>query len=522
MRLVPVLTLPTCPLHSVEATRAIEKQLITSALDERWMLKAGEASARLARAIAPHAQNIVIACGTGHNGGDGYAMAAALRQASLSYGANVQVMQVGTSALPPLIQSMRARALALGVREIRVWPEHVDLAVDAMLGIGAKHAPNPELTQVLLHFQSAPIVLSLDIPSGLHADTGEWLVDEPQMASPNPSQSRYTLSLLTVKTGLKTGDGRDWGGEVWWSDLGAEWTDAIDTRPSAVLNNQGPPNTHHPHRSHKGSFGDVIVLAGQAPSGGRAGMLGAGILAARTAVHSGAGRVTWVPLVSSEALPLLDWAQPDLMVRHLNQWRQESPNERQVWAVGCGGGDAVADILPLALSHPGLVILDADALNHIAADSRWRESFAKRGQQGRLQVYTPHPLEAGRLLGLTAAQVQRDRLGCAQQLADWLCGVVVLKGSGSVIAAPELRPLINASGNPRLATGGSGDVLAGAIAGRLAASLPSLLDTEKPAAWEACQSIVATTVWEHGHIADGWPAHQALTSSRLAEAFCRG
>ncbi|MEY2993317.1 MAG: hypothetical protein RL357_252 [Pseudomonadota bacterium] len=514
MRLLPALSQPTFPLHSVGATRAIERQLLIDDSDGQWMLKAGEAASRLARAIAPHAKTIAIACGTGHNGGDGYAMAAALCAALNPSDTNIFVMQVGTSAPSSLTQKLRQQALSKGAIEIHEWPKVVDLAVDAMLGIGAQGALRPDVTEVLLQLQKAPILLSLDVPSGLNADSGEWMADERLPSTPSPLQSRYTLGFLTLKPGLMTGAGRDWSGTTWWSDLGASWDNQLDNQPSAVFHNQGASQVRHAHQSHKGSYGDVVVLAGQAPDAHRAGMLGAGALAARAALHSGAGRVTWVPLGSADiGSPLWDPMQPDVMVRQPDQWRQEPHNAREVWVVGSGGGDAVADVLPMALSHPGPLVVDADALNHMAVNSSLLDDFARRGQQDHLQVFTPHPLEAGRLLGLTSAQVQRDRLGCAAHLANTLCGVVVLKGSGSIIAAPGLTPLLNASGNARLATGGTGDVLAGAIAGRLAA--------QSPATWAICQSLVATTVWEHGHFADRWPTNQGLTASRLTQAFCR-
>ena len=522
MRLASLHSLPTWPLHAVSATREIERQILRDESDDRWMLEAGAVAANLARAIAPHARRIGVACGSGHNGGDGYAMAAALCHALTACGANVYVMQTGSSALSPLTQTMRWRALEAGATEVHAWPDDLDLAVDAISGIGAQGNPRAAIADLLLKMHRAPCFLALDVPTGLHADTGEWMIDPSLLPPPPMSQSRHTLSLITVKPGLLTGAGRDWSGTVWISSLGAAWSDTPQNQAKATLGNQPWPKRESLHQAHKGSFGDVTVLAGQAPTATRTGMLGAAVLAARSALHAGAGRVTWVPLGESrDALPTLDPGQPDVMIQHLEYWLRGPQPSGSVWVVGCGGGEAVAEILPLALAHPRAVVLDADALNHIAQDAALKQRFCARGQRGWIQVFTPHPLEAARLLGLSSAQVQRDRLGCAQAIAEQLWGIVVLKGSGSITAAPNLPPIVNASGNARLAVGGTGDVLAGAIAGRLAAHRNTLQPDQAEPNWGAHQSHVAATVWEHGHLADTWPAHQSMTASALAAAFVR-
>jgi len=140
--------------------------------------------------------------------------------------------------------------------------------------------------------------------------------------------------------------------------------------------------------------------------------------------------------------------------------------ERSTVVCGCGGGDAVRAALPRLIALAARLVLDADALNAIAADPALQTMTIARAARSRATILTPHPLEAARLLGATTGQVQVDRLGAARALAERFGAVVVLKGSGSVIAAPGELPRINATGNASLATGGTGDVLAGWIGGR--------------------------------------------------------
>ena len=180
--------------------------------------------------------------------------------------------------------------------------------------------------------------------------------------------------------------------------------------------------------------------------------------------------------------------------------------KQQVIVCGCGGGQAVKIVLPGVLSQARRLVLDADALNTIAADSAL-QSLLKARQHGDFEtVLTPHPLEAARLLARTAALVQADRLGAARHLAHFYGCTIVLKGSGSIVAAPRRTSAINSSGNALLATAGTGDVLAGMLGASLAAG-------NQPFE-AACQAV-----FEHGKLADDWTKnrpHEPLTASRLA------
>ena len=170
---------------------------------------------------------------------------------------------------------------------------------------------------------------------------------------------------------------------------------------------------------------------------------------------------------------------------------------------GCGGGDAIHALLPNALSSSAQLVLDADALNAIARDTSLQRLLKNRHTRNKPTVLTPHPLEAARLLSCQVKDIQRNRLHAAQQLADAFQCVVALKGSGSIIASAGHTPVVNGSGNARLATAGTGDVLAGMIGARLAQG-----DT----AWQAATHAV---FW-HGQAADQWPPEQPLIADRLA------
>lgn len=507
------------PLFSVAATRALEHHSQTLLAPHTLMQRAGLAVARLTLALAPHAQCIWIACGPGNNGGDGFEAAMHLHQ----WGKRVVVTWTGLSpgktALPPDAQASYDRALAAGVALARLPPPDFDFCIDALLGIGAstsadtKHPANTLIQQWLAIMQaSGKPMLAVDIPTGLNADTG-------QSKAPNATKSiayyphkkgavadcptdycLFTLSLLTLKPGLFTASGRDCAGQVWFDDLGVD-----AASPTATLLGKDQisyhPKSAAPQSSHKGSFGDVAVLGGESTPHSH--MAGAALLAARAALHDGAGRV-FVALLGDESVGAaisVDPQQAELMFR--------SPEaldfKNQVIVCGCGGGEAIKSVLAKVLSTAPRAVLDADALNAIANDSSLQTLLIARCGRGYKTILTPHPLEAARLAGTTAAAVQADRLAAACQLAECFQCTVVLKGSGTVIATPGELPRINASGNALLATAGTGDVLAGMVGAYLAAGL---------SAFEAA----CGAVFVHGDLADVWLTQrpgEVLTASKL-------
>ena len=455
------------------------------------MQSAGLAAARLAQALVPHAQHVQVFAGPGNNGGDGAVAATLLHQG----GHQVSLSLMADAArLPADAAHALALAQAAGVPVHPSLPAAdapCDLRIDALLGLGANRAPEGLVADAINFIQADNTpVLAVDLPSGLHADTGAVMGLAVRATA--------TLALLTLNPGLFTASGRDHSGEVWFDNLGVSTDATPGVARLAGEQRSAWPARQHAH--HKGSFGDVAVV------GGAAGMTGAAWLAAQAALAAGAGRV-FCSLLDEHAALLLP-QRPELMGRPA--WWLSAPPllARSTVVCGCGGGDAVRHVLPPLLAHAGRLVLDADALNAIAADTSLQRTLRARSDRGLPTVLTPHPLEAARLLDSTAAQVQADRLAAAQTLAERYGCVVVLKGSGTVVAAPGLLPSINWSGNARLATAGSGDVLAGWIAG-----------TWSAAKVDAHQAAVAS-VWLHGHAADNSHA-LPLRASDLIEAMVR-
>lgn len=395
------------PLFDVAASRRIEARALVHSPD--LMERAGLAVAKLALALRHGCGPVWVVCGPGNNGGDGLVAARHLADAGVP-------VQVSHEA-----------------------PASPSLVIDALLGLGLNRGPSAEMrvTMAAMAGCGAPI-LAVDLPSGLLADTG-------QAAGGHAMCADHTLTLLTLKPGLFTGEGRAHGGRLWFDDLGI----TPDEAPTAEL--LGP--TAAPARSatsHKGSHGQVLVV------GGAAGMQGAARLAARAALACGAGRV-YLDLMAQPADEPADPGQPELM-------RGQLPDLPQaVGVVGCGAGPAIAQALPELLRQLPRVVIDADALNAIATDESLQLLLTARPVGSTM--LTPHPLEAARLLGSDTASLQADRLAAAKELATRFNATIVLKGSGSIVASPGERPALCASGGPALATAGSGDVLAGWLGG---------------------------------------------------------
>lgn len=468
------------PLFDIAATRRLEHATASALPPHTLMESAGLAVARLALAVAPHAGPIWIACGPGNNGGDGLEAAFHLRQ----WGKQALVSWLGDEAACP--QDARAsleKARTAGVPISKGPPARYDLAIDALLGIGGARPPDGEMAQWIERMNGRALpVLSIDVPSGLDADTGCGI----------RVRATHTLSLLTLKPGLFTAQGRDASGQVWLDTLGAIHAEEGDIAPVAWLGIEARP-VPRLHASHKGNYGDVAVI------GGAPGMAGAALLAASAALNGGAGRV-FVGLLD-EAAAAVAGAQPELMLR---AWESLDLSAMSV-ACGCGGGEAVRAVLPKVLATARALVLDADALNAIATDPQLQAQLRSRsGRAGRSTVMTPHPLEAARLLGRTTADVQSDRLGAAGELSQRYRCVVVLKGSGTITAEAGRVPVINPTGNAKLATAGTGDVLAGMIAARMVQGASGF-------------DAASESVHAHGKAADEWPVDRTLTALGLAQ-----
>ena len=480
-------------LHTARESRAIEQAAASGLPAHALMAHAGASVARLALAVAPHARTIELWCGPGNNGGDGFVAARLLQ----SWGKSVRVVVVGDAARRPADAAHAwQQARDAGVTSSDAVPErvHGDLAIDALLGIGGQRAVEGVFAAAIERLNAAEVpVLAVDLPSGLDADTGRVL----GLAV----RATHTLSLLTLKPGLFTAHGRDHAGRVWFDDLAVIAGEAeIElTGPEVALALSAPRR----HVQHKGSFGDVMVI------GGAAGMVGAAVLAARAALAAGAGRV-YLGLLARTEPAWIDARHPEVMARPVAQLLEARTLDSATVVCGCGGG-AMRDTLPPLLHRAARLVLDADALNTIAAEPALQKSLRARGARQQATVLTPHPLEAARLLGTDTQQVQADRLHAARALAEAMACTVLLKGSGSVVATAGHTTSINPTGDARLGSAGSGDVLAGWLGGAWAAN----------AQVTSSHAVAQGMAWLHGaavaHAAPTGP----LRASLLIDAMVR-
>lgn len=483
------------------------------------MSQAGLSVAKLAMAIKPFAPRHWIFCGPGNNGGDGLEAATHLHQ----WGQEVRVVLWQALSKRPSDAANalnKVKALGLSIQEtlptqLEVGPQ--DLCIDAMLGIGLRSGTDEasELSssdaaqdmQAWIHslYQFGADVLAVDIPSGLNANTGQF---QNKSTTPTNIQAQHTLQLLTAKPGCITAHGRDACGTLWLDTLNSDDLQQ-NLKASAQLNSRFQNVLKRQHASHKGSFGDVTVIGGEAVQVRGMGMTGAVDLAASAALHAGAGRVMacYLEAEHNTAVNLSAMAPTPRLAEIMQRQFSAVQLQNGVIVCGCGGGMAVVKVLPQVLQQSLSLVLDADALNVISRDPWLRDLLRQRATRNMRTVITPHPLEAARLLGSDSATVQHDRLSAAQILAKDLHCTVVLKGSGTVIAKSGAVPAVNFTGNARLATGGTGDVLAGLLGARMAQGMGEF-------------EAACTAVFEHGLAADEYSL-PSFTAGKLA-ALIRG
>lgn len=460
------------PLLTVAELRACETQAARALPPHTLMARAGAAAARwLAARLDLAAQPIWFAAGPGNNGGDALAAAAKLCRLGLA----VEVCLLAEPTAPDARWAL-AEAQAAGVALRDTAPATFDAygwLVDGLFGIGLRRplaGPYAELAARLsTRAREAGRVLALDVPSGLDSDTGLCAGPAGDPAAVAVTAT-HTLTFIAAKPGLYMNHGRDLAGEIHLATLGLD----LDLPATAMRLNApalfAPALPARAYAANKGTFGSVAIV------GGDTGMCGAPILAARAALHIGAGKVH-VGLLGRDAPPY-DPPFPELMLHPAATLPLASLN---ALAIGCGLGtteraaqllDHALDVLGTPAAAAARVLLDADALNLLAGDARLADKVRRHAERGAPAVITPHPLEAARLLGTDTASVQADRLVAARALAARYGAVAVLKGAGTVIAGPDGRLVVNPTGNAALATGGTGDVLSGMIGALLAQHLP--------------------------------------------------
>jgi hydroxyethylthiazole kinase-like uncharacterized protein yjeF len=466
-------------LYTIAQIRQIEQAALATLEPGTLMRIAGQAAAQTAlKLLNKPNQSILVFAGPGNNGGD--ALEAAVHLANAEH--NVFVLHhPPTSPMSP--DTQQVFDLAQACTQI-TWLESgaflensFALVIDGLFGIGLKQQSMSAVLQRqieeinILHCHTSFPILALDVPSGLDADTGN-------LVSNVAIQASHTITFIGDKPGLHTGNGRDYAGKVEVADLGIakRFYPASDIEQNHVglFSDIFVPRRQN---SNKASYGIVAII------GGALGMQGAAILAARAALYSGAGRV-FAGFIESP--PAFDALQPELMCRKAEQ---VSIQDATVTVIGPGLGQSSAslEMLRHTLQNAQMLVIDADALNLMAQHP---ELFARCNSRPALStLLTPHPLEAARLLGCSVEEVQKDRVAAAKKIAQEYSALVILKGSGSVLAHPIGQIVINTTGNAALATGGTGDVLAG-VCGSLAAQHHNL--------WQA--ALAAT--WLHGAAVD--------------------
>lgn len=448
------------------------------------MKRAGAAAAELIMKRLEDAgveqRRVTLLVGPGNNGGDALACACELREK----GAVVNVVLPGgrrpTSALA-LAQLERWTQAGGTTYDDPYMTEKADCVVDGLFGTGlAKPITGDYLDAVLWFNERQALKVSLDIPSGLNPVTGHWTGSYPGCSAD------VTITFLCVKSGLYMCEGADAAGEIVLNELDV----SVPLSPLSVIGTDEFPRVLRPRvkNSHKGDYGSVAVI------GGTDGMIGASILAARAALISGAGRVTLE--CRAEHAPHVDMVYPEIMFAT----KPVNLEDFDAIVLGCGLGtsaEAKARVIE-ALNCPKPLILDADALNIIAADIKLQDMVLARRAP---TVLTPHPGEAARLLRRDTAGVTADRVAACRELAVQTGAIVVLKGAGTVISMRSSRTWINPTGSPMLATGGSGDVLAGMIGAMFAQG------------YDMVESVLAA-VYFHGLSAEGLEA--GFTAGEIA------
>ncbi len=426
--------------------------------------------------------SVLVLCGPGNNGGDGYVCARVLRELG-------HRCLCWAPAAPTTDDARNAHAMwtrAGGEVTARLPADgRFDLIVDAMFGIGLRRPLSDDYLEAA-HWagRGATEVVALDLPSGLDANSGTWVGGVPGV------HARATVTCLGDKPGLHMSDGCDAAGLVHVDGLGIE----ADAAPGRLNGPDQFPAVLSPRKrnSHKGRYGSVAVI------GGDVGMIGAALLAGRSALRLGAGRV-YVCCIGAPDLQV-DPGCPELMIRPLDRLPAV---EAAVVGCGLGGSEAARQVLREALGRDAPLVLDADALNLIAADEPLRQALAAR-EAG--SVLTPHPVEAARLLaGVPARCVNADRIASATLLAQQLRSIVVLKGAGSVIvdrAAEGGAYWVNPTGGPALASAGTGDALSGMIGAMIAQGFGTLTAT-------------LAAVWLHGRAAELHGADVGLLASEV-------
>ncbi|SEB70015.1 NAD(P)H-hydrate dehydratase [Paenibacillus sp. GP183] len=452
----------------------------------------------------------LVLVGKGNNGADGLAAARHLVEAGLEV--SIVYAEKPDDDCSKETAMQRQFAIEWGIvssvaGDSSIPWERYDGIIDALLGTGSKGAPRRQYASLIIAVNDSQLpIISVDIPSGINADTGEVYV--PCI------QAVHTVTFAFSKRGLLQFPGASRAGKVTVCPIGipVQLAEQLEVRtfrldPHSLTERLGVDSGRgRAADGHKGTYGHVLLAAGSRS------MSGAGLLSSQAALRGGCGLASWA-LPGQLVLPLLGRV-PELMLLGLGgaaaeDWSAVPPQAlaeqaegKDALVLGPGMGRWSGDSAWLRAvwdSTECPLVLDADALNMLADAA----DFAAWPVRKTPVVLTPHPGEMGRLAGLSVAEVQRDRIALARSYAQQHQVVLVLKGAGSVVAAPSGAVYLNTTGNPGMATGGTGDILAGLIGSLLAQGL-------------SAEQAAALGVYTHGAAGDRAAAKRDSAASLIA------
>jgi ADP-dependent NAD(P)H-hydrate dehydratase / NAD(P)H-hydrate epimerase len=447
-------------------------------------------------------RRVAIVCGKGNNGGDGFVVARTLHQRGIEASVFVvgQVGEVKGDARVNLEILGRIGLTVVEIADEAQWELHVseiaehDLIIDALFGTGLKTTLVGMYETVIGDINASGIpVVAIDLPSGMSADTADL--------SEVTIEAALTVTLGAPKLPLVLPPAEQKAGDVVIADIGIpiEVIEALEGPRNELLTRDRMRSLIAPRApdAHKGDFGHVLIIAGSR------GKTGAAVLAAQGALRSGVGLVTVATPRSAQPIVAVDETVDGTIDFAAAEPLLDLPVDVILAGPGLGRGEGVTTFVRELLERSEApLVLDADALNAFAD-----EPAALVGREGRAIIITPHPGEMARLVGGTAADVQANRLGIARDFATSHRAYVILKGYRTILATPDGKAFINPTGTPGLATGGTGDVLAGMVTAWLA----QLLDAEA-----AC-SLAIYLHGAAGELADADEGEVSMTAGDVVE-----
>lgn len=486
-------TLDTLPSNLYLAEQIKQGELSCAAklgLDMYQLMEAaGHAVFDCVLAKYSEANHVFVLTGTGNNGGDAFVVARLIRLSNIPLTVLSpdpgRVLKGDAEIARQAFLSSGGVVSSIADIEFLYSTHQPRLVVDGLLGTGFSGLVRPEYQRGIEFVNACSAqVIAIDLPSGLDSDTGAVLSCAVK--------ADYTVTFVALKMGLVTADGPDHCGTLFFAGIGIDEDFQHAMKPHAIWHKSADKLGFERRtlNSHKGTYGHVVCI------GGAPGMPGAILMAAKSALRTGAGKVS--VFTHADNVTLINSMCPELMVFSLVEGKTDSLNVKlqhaDVIMIGPGlstakwGKFAFDQVVDSERLSDVPVVIDADALS-LLAEAKLQEWFHDRVIKW---VLTPHPLEAARLMGVTTSNINKKRVLSAQRIAKKYHSIVVLKGLGSIVTDGEDIG-VNGSGNPGMATAGMGDVLTGVIAGFLSNSKAKNKNMQK---------VVEKAVFLHGFAGD--------------------